>query len=102
MSFVVGSSLVEHLRAVSPVLWVCSNAVHASLQITPDVPLIGFVGRLEEQKGVDILLEALPGILDEEVQIALLGTGKKKFEKKVKVGKQECSNRQTLFLENEA
>lgn len=54
------------------------------LPIAPDVPLIGFVGRLEEQKGVDILLEALPGILDEEVQIALLGTGKKKFEKKVK------------------
>lgn len=102
MSFVVGSSLVKHLRGVSPVLWVRSNAVHASLQIAPDVPLIGFVGRLEEQKGVDILLEALPGILDEEVQIALLGTGKKKFEKKVKVGKQEWSNRQILFFESEA
>ena len=67
-----------------------NNSLWATLQIAPDVPMIGFVGRLEEQKGVDIMLEAIPGMLEDEVQIAVLGTGKKKFEKKVKVGKNGC------------
>lgn len=35
----------------------------AGLQVDPSRPLVGFVGRLEDQKGVDILLTALPSIL---------------------------------------
>lgn len=31
-------------------------------QVDPSKPLFGFIGRLEEQKGVDILLAALPDI----------------------------------------
>jgi glycogen synthase len=48
-------------------------------QIEPDTPLFGFIGRLEEQKGVDILLEALPKILEggKPIQLVVLGTGKK-------------------------
>nr|CAD1831755.1 unnamed protein product [Ananas comosus var. bracteatus] len=45
-----------------------------------EIPLVAFIGRLEEQKGSDILVAALPEILDENVQVIVLGTGKKKFE----------------------
>lgn len=38
----------------------------------PDVPLIGFIGRLEEQKGSDILAAAIPELLKENVQIVVL------------------------------
>ena len=33
------------------------------MQIDPSVPLFGYIGRLEEQKGVDILMAALPKAL---------------------------------------
>jgi len=55
------------------------------LEVDPSIPVIGFIGRLEEQKGVDILLAAIPEILERtKCQIVVLGTGKKKFEKMVK------------------
>lgn len=55
------------------------------LPVTPGAPLFAFIGRLEEQKGVDILLAAVPKILAKvpNAQIVILGTGKAKFEKSV-------------------
>ncbi|WP_270936661.1 glycogen synthase GlgA [Falsiroseomonas oryzae] len=41
----------------------------------PDALLFGFVGRLAWQKGVDMLLGALPTLLGEGAQLAVLGTG---------------------------
>lgn len=35
----------------------------AGLPIDSKIPLIGFIGRLEEQKGVDIMLQAIPKIM---------------------------------------
>ncbi len=43
-------------------------------------PLIGVVTRLVDQKGLDILLEAMDRILREKCQFVLLGTGDKFFE----------------------
>ena len=42
-----------------------------------DVPLIGFVGRLADQKGISLLAEAMGGLLEMDIQIVLLGTGEK-------------------------
>lgn len=41
-----------------------------------DVPLFGIVSRLSSQKGLDLLEEALPDLLDEQaMQLVILGTG---------------------------
>jgi len=55
------------------------------LPVDPKAPLFAFIGRLEEQKGVDILLEAIPKILAKapNAQVVVLGTGKAKFEKQL-------------------
>ncbi|KAG0564949.1 hypothetical protein KC19_8G152000 [Ceratodon purpureus] len=53
------------------------------LPIKPDVPLFGFIGRLEEQKGSDILAEAVKDFLKDDVQLIVLGTGKKHLEKQL-------------------
>ncbi len=43
-------------------------------------PLAVVVSRLTEQKGLDILLDALPRLLDEGGQLAVLGTGDPRLE----------------------
>jgi len=53
------------------------------LPVDRNIPLIGFIGRLEEQKGSDILAEAIPHFISENVQIVVLGTGKKYMEKQL-------------------
>ncbi|GIL71724.1 hypothetical protein Vretimale_841 [Volvox reticuliferus] len=54
------------------------------LPVDPTAPVFSFIGRLEEQKGVDIILAALPKLLAiPNVQIAILGTGKAAYEKLV-------------------
>ncbi len=41
----------------------------------PDVPMIGVVSRLNHQKGTDVLIGALDGILSLDVQVVMLGSG---------------------------
>ncbi|XP_027337652.1 granule-bound starch synthase 1, chloroplastic/amyloplastic-like [Abrus precatorius] len=53
------------------------------LPVDRNIPLIGFIGRLEEQKGSDILVAAIPQFIGENVQIVALGTGKKQMEKQL-------------------
>ncbi|XP_039134840.1 granule-bound starch synthase 1b, chloroplastic/amyloplastic [Dioscorea cayenensis subsp. rotundata] len=69
-------STVEDAKALN------KEALQAEVGLPVDrnIPLIVFIGRLEEQKGPDILVEAIPGFIDENVQIIALGTGKKKLE----------------------
>lgn len=45
-----------------------------------DGVLFGVVSRLTEQKGLDLLLEILPGMLEAGGQLALLGSGDKSLE----------------------
>ena len=45
-----------------------------------DAPLIGVVSRLSEQKGLDLALAALPALLAEGAQVALLGSGEPVLE----------------------
>ncbi|KAA0053773.1 granule-bound starch synthase 2 [Cucumis melo var. makuwa] len=50
------------------------------LPIREDVPLIGFIGRLDQQKGVDIIAEAIPWMVGQDVQLVMLGTGRQDLE----------------------
>ncbi|MHC4480110.1 MAG: glycogen synthase GlgA [Planctomycetota bacterium] len=45
------------------------------LPTRPEVPLIGMVCRLVDQKGLDLLREALPGLLEGDIQFVVLGRG---------------------------
>lgn len=45
-----------------------------------DKPLLGFIGRLVDQKGVDLILADLPQLLSDGCQCVILGSGMKNFE----------------------
>lgn len=52
-----------------------------NLEEKDELPLIGFVGRMVEQKGIDLIHEILPDLLGQPLQCVILGSGEKHFEK---------------------
>ena len=44
------------------------------------IPVFGMVSRLASQKGVDLLLEALPWVLERDLYVVVLGSGEAKLE----------------------
>ncbi|MCD4654336.1 glycogen synthase GlgA [bacterium] len=51
------------------------------LERTPDIPLFGVVSRFADQKGLHLLAEILPSILDDmQVQVVVLGSGDPELE----------------------
>jgi starch synthase len=55
----------------------CKRALQRDLGLAerPEVPLIGVVSRLNEQKGTDIILAILSRVLDLDTQVVVLGSG---------------------------
>jgi len=46
----------------------------------PNAPLLGLVGRLVEQKGIDLVKGIIPQLVSQGAQLALIGSGEKRFE----------------------
>jgi starch synthase len=57
----------------------CKRALqkHFGLKQKYKVPLIGFVGRFAEQKGIGLVASVISKLLDLDLQIVMLGTGEK-------------------------
>ncbi|MDX1808870.1 MAG: glycogen synthase GlgA [Sulfurospirillaceae bacterium] len=47
------------------------------LKVDSSVPLLGFVGRFAEQKGISLIAEIIKGLLALDMQIVMLGTGER-------------------------
>jgi len=50
------------------------------LPVRPEVPLFGFVSRLVDQKGIDLLAHILPELFELDAQFIILGTGEAEYE----------------------
>jgi starch synthase len=61
---------------------VCKAALRAAFGVSgaPEAPLFGLVGRLTEQKGVDLLPAALEGAFDAGASLVILGSGEPSME----------------------
>jgi starch synthase len=49
------------------------------LEVSAEAPLIAAIGRLDPQKGFDLILEVTPRLLREGAQLVLLGAGAKEY-----------------------
>lgn len=60
----------------------CKAALQAELGLPVDrhVPLLGFIGRLDYQKGVDIIRDSYDWIMSEGCQLVMLGSGRGDLE----------------------
>ena len=63
-----------------------------------DAPLIGFIGRLVEQKGIDWLLEVMPGWLGRGCRFVILGSGEQRYEEPLKKLAQDWPGKLSLTL----
>ena len=54
----------------------------------PDTPLLGYVGRMVEQKGIDLIVAMLPWLAERDVQVVALGSGEPHYESALKAAAQ--------------
>lgn len=60
----------------------CKKALQerCGLEPRPDVPVLGMVARLADQKGIDIFIEAVEYLVHLDAQIVVVGTGDARYE----------------------
>ncbi len=64
---------------------ICKSSLLKKVNLTDqNVPLIGITSRLYWQKGIDILIQSLPELLQLDVQMIILGSGDPKYESQLR------------------
>lgn len=66
------------------------------IEYDEDIPLIGVISRLVDQKGFDLIQKALPKLMQENIHMIILGTGEEKYQKFLKAA--EKNTRISLLL----
>lgn len=62
----------------------CKKALRRELGLRPlKGPLLGVIARLTSQKGIDLVIDILPDLMDLDVQVVILGTGDPNYEQQV-------------------
>lgn len=70
----------------------------SKLSLDPDVPLIAMVGRFTTQKGIDTLENALPALMDKDIQVVILGDGENRFKDSLANLAKKHAGKMTAFL----
>jgi starch synthase len=74
----------------------------SELPQNPDIPLFGMVSRLEEQKGIDLLLQAIDQFITEtRAQLVILGEGRKHYHKLLAKAVLKYPHRLSVFIAND-
>jgi starch synthase len=69
----------EH--SVGPGKWANKRALLGEMGLAEsDAPLFGCVTRLTDQKGIDLLLETLPSVIERGANVVMVGTGDRRLE----------------------
>jgi len=64
-----------------------------------DVPMIGLISRLSGQKGLDLIMDEIEGIMKNDVQFVLLGVGDEYYETAFKKIEEKYPKKMRAFIE---
>ncbi len=98
-SYIAAHYTVETIGEGKPI---CKSALQGELGLPQrnDIPIVGFIGRLTEQKGVDLLVEVMGQWAKEtDVQWVILGTGEPKYHRVLESLAQQHRDRVALRLD---
>lgn len=51
-----------------------------NLEVNKDIPMIGIITRLSDMKGIDLIAHILDELLQENIQVVVLGSGEEEYE----------------------
>lgn len=63
-----------------------------------DMPLLGMVSRLVDQKGIDLIINNMQEIIDKGIQLVILGSGELEIEEKLKCLEQKFRGNLKVFI----
>ena len=70
----------------------------AGLPVDPEIPVVGMVGRLSGQKGLDILMPVLEPLLRRRLQLVVLGIGEERYHYQLLDRQQAHPKQAAVFL----
>jgi len=68
------------------------------LPVNESIPLLGFIGRLVEQKGVDLILGQIDKLLEQDCQLVILGSGVASYEQILKTIAQQHPDKVSVTI----
>jgi len=68
------------------------------LPVSESIPMLGFIGRLVEQKGVDLILNQMSQLLTHNCQVVILGSGFASYEQSLKNIAQQYPDKVSVTL----
>ncbi|MFH0825268.1 MAG: glycogen synthase GlgA [Pseudomonadota bacterium] len=79
----------------------CKRAfqIQAGLSQRPDTPILAVISRLSNQKGIDLLEELIPFLVERDVQLVVLGAGETRYHESFRAFGEEHRDRFAVFLE---
>jgi starch synthase len=78
---------------------VCKLALQKEMKLPArEVPLIGLISRLVFQKGIDLIVDILPKLLDFDVQMVALGSGEPQYHSYLKSLRERYPNKLAVNL----
>ncbi|CAG0907888.1 unnamed protein product [Cyprideis torosa] len=69
-----------------------------SLPVEDDIFLLGLVGRLAHQKGVDMVLDVLPELMEMPVQLVLVGSGDAALSKQLEAAAEKYPQQMAVYI----
>ncbi|MFO7973645.1 MAG: glycogen synthase GlgA [Candidatus Hydrogenedentota bacterium] len=77
----------------------CKSALQRTLGLpVRDVPLFGCVSRLVYEKGIDLIIDSLDNLLQQDVQLAVLGSGDPELERRLAEASQKYAKQLNVVL----